>query len=115
MSRPLPITQSEIKEARGKLIAERPRWNFEGAQKILGLKTLKEKQACADQLVINQVGGHANEGEILFALANDFVTCGKRDEMSETLERNRITVANELVDGLGEGGRERIGGFRHVW
>jgi hypothetical protein len=49
--RPRPITQFEI-EARGKLIAERPRWNFEGAQKILGLKTLKEKQTCTDRLVL---------------------------------------------------------------
>ena len=42
------------------------------------------------------------------------MACGKRDQMSETLECDRITIANELVDDLGEGARERIGGFRHV-
>src|SRR4029077_15082 len=69
--------------------------------------------ARADQLVINEVGGHSNQCEILFSLPNDFVACGKRNEMIETLERNRITVVYELVDGLGEGGSERIRGFRH--
>src|SRR5207244_941540 len=67
---------------------------------------------CADQLVINQVGGHANQREILLLLPNDFVACGKRNEVSETLERNRIAVVYELVNGLGEGGSQRVGDFR---
>ncbi|MCY1432144.1 hypothetical protein D9M71_481340 [compost metagenome] len=50
-----------------------------------------------DQLVVDQVRGHPHQGQVFLALANDFVTRGRRDQVSKAFERDRIAVVYELL------------------
>ncbi|MNX87170.1 hypothetical protein D3C86_1190840 [compost metagenome] len=50
-----------------------------------------------DQLVVDQVRGHPHQGQVFLALANDFVTRRRRDQVSEAFERNGIAVVYELL------------------
>ncbi|MNZ80942.1 hypothetical protein D3C78_995960 [compost metagenome] len=50
-----------------------------------------------DQLVVDQVRGHPHQGQVFLALANDFVTGGRRDQVSKAFERDRIAVVYELL------------------
>ena len=59
--------------------------------------------AHADQLVIDQVGRHPDEGEPPLALADDLVAGRMGDEMGEPLHGDRVAVG----DGLGHRLRER--------
>ena len=65
------------------------------------------RQACArahpDQLVVDQVRRHANERQLASRLADQLVPRSERDQVREALERDRVAVADERSDGLGEG------------
>jgi len=54
----------------------------------------------ADHLIVNDIGCEPDKGEIAPLLPDDFVSGSKRNEMTETLEREGIPVVNEFVDGL---------------
>src|SRR5262249_50598058 len=56
------------------------------------------RAACTDQLIVNDVGSHANEGELLALLANDFVSGGKRDEMGKAFHGDGVAVAHQRGD-----------------
>src|SRR5215475_8189246 len=58
------------------------------------------RAAGADELVVNDVGRHADEGEILAALTNDLMTGGERNEMRKTLHRDGIAVMKVSADGV---------------
>jgi hypothetical protein len=50
--------------------------------------------AHADELIVNEVGRHSDQGEVPAALADDLVPRRKRDEMGEPLHSHRIAVAD---------------------
>src|SRR5262249_23926446 len=60
------------------------------------------RAAHADQLVVEDVGRHADELEVLAALANHFVAGGEGDEMREAFHRYRLAVSHETRDRVGE-------------
>ncbi len=53
-----------------------------------------------DQLVVDDVGCHAHEMQVAALLADDLVTGGMRDQMGETLERQRVAVVHVRGNGL---------------
>jgi hypothetical protein len=69
-----------------------------------GIAAPREDQASgaagADDLVVDQIGGHANECQFAAALADDFVCRGERDQMREALHRDNVAVADGLLDGI---------------
>ena len=71
-----------------------------------GVAAVREGQpACpahADQLVVDDVRGHADERQLLSALADDLVGGRERHEVREALERELVTVAHQLRDRVGE-------------
>src|SRR5690606_9494552 len=50
----------------------------------------------ADHLVVDQVRGHADQCQITFALANDFMTRGEGNQVGEAFHRDGITVVDVL-------------------
>ena len=62
------------------------------------------RRAHADQLVVDQVGRHADQRQVLAALADRLVAGGERDQVGEALEGDRVAVADDLLDGLREAG-----------
>src|SRR5271165_2704440 len=54
----------------------------------------------ADHLVINQVGRHANQSQVLAPLADDLMARGERDQMSESLHRQHRAIDYQLGHGL---------------
>ena len=66
--------------------------------------------AHANQLVINQIRRHADQAKIAPLLANDFVSCGGRNQMSKAFERNRIAVMDQFGNSFAQG--DNFCGFR---
>ena len=66
-----------------------------------------------DQLVINQVWSHPDQGQISFSLSNNFVARREGNQMSETFQGDGIAVMNELMNCLRETGSEGFWVFRH--
>ena len=58
--------------------------------------------AHADELVVDQVRRHADQRQVLAALADDLVARGMRNEVGEAFQRHRVAVANGVFDGFGE-------------
>ena len=56
----------------------------------------------ADQLIVNQIRGHADERQIAAALTDDLVTGGEWNQVSEALQSHNVTVANHFLDRLFE-------------
>lgn len=54
--------------------------------------------AGGDHLVVDQVGGHAGQGEVLLALADDFVGGGEADEGGEAFDGDGCAVGDVAVD-----------------
>ena len=52
--------------------------------------------AHANQLIINEIGGHADQGQVPLALANDLMAGGVRDQVGEPFQRNRIAILDEF-------------------
>ena len=63
--------------------------------------------AHADELIVNEVGGHSDQGQVAAALADDLVPRRKRDEMGESLHGHRIAIADGRFHGRGK--REETG------
>src|SRR3979490_3522680 len=59
--------------------------------------------AHADELVIDQVGRHADQREAPAALADDLVAGGVRNEMGEAFHRERVAVADIGLHGGRQG------------
>ena len=68
-------------------------------------------RADADQLVVDHVGGHAHQREILDALADRLMGAGVRDEMGETFESGGVTGFQILRDRFGQRHELRHDGF----
>ena len=49
-------------------------------------------------MIVNHVRSHADEREPALSLANDFMTCGERNQMSETFKRDNVAVVDVLPD-----------------
>ncbi|MCY1496378.1 hypothetical protein D9M68_303130 [compost metagenome] len=69
--------------------------------------------AGADQQVVDQVGGHAHQGQVFLALADDFVGSGSGNQVGEALEGYGVAIVDEAFDGFAEGkdfshGRSRV-------
>ena len=58
--------------------------------------------AHADELVVDQVRRHADQRQVLAALADDLVAGGMGNEMGEAFHRHRVAVADGGLDGFGE-------------
>ena len=66
--------------------------------------------AHADQLIVDQIRGHADERQVLPALADHLMAGGERDEMGEAFHGHRVAVAQIGGDGVGEGEELSHGG-----
>jgi hypothetical protein len=56
----------------------------------------------ADHLIVDQVGCHSNQREVSALLANDFVSCGERYQMSETFQCENTTVLHQSGDSFAQ-------------
>ncbi|MNP42996.1 hypothetical protein D3C76_1367910 [compost metagenome] len=56
----------------------------------------------ADQLIVDQVRGHAYQGQIFLALTNDFMPGGSRNQVGEAFEGDAVAVVDELLHGVVE-------------
>ena len=52
----------------------------------------------ADELIVDQVRGHADHGEIALGLPDDLVSGGERDQVREPFQGDRVAVANRFAD-----------------
>jgi hypothetical protein len=57
----------------------------------------------ADHLVVDDVGRHPDQRQVPTPLADDLLPGGDRDQMGEALQSDRVAVADEGRDGVGEG------------
>ncbi len=65
----------------------------------------KSQLLCApssNQLVIDDVRGHANQRQVSSALANNLVPGGKWNEMGKPLQRNAVAVVHMRGNRLGQ-------------
>jgi hypothetical protein len=60
------------------------------------------RAAHPDQLIVDQIGGHANERQVALLLSNDLVAGGEGDQVSEALQRDRPAIVNIGGDRGGE-------------
>ncbi|MCY1355382.1 hypothetical protein D9M69_418020 [compost metagenome] len=72
------------------------------------------RAAGADQQVVDQVGGHAHQGQVFLALADQLVGSGGRDQVGETFEGNGVAIVDEALDGFAESQEFSHGGSRLV-
>jgi hypothetical protein len=56
--------------------------------------------ARADELIVDQVGRHADERQVPAALPDNFVACREWNQVCEALQSHHITVANHFLDRL---------------
>jgi hypothetical protein len=57
-------------------------------------------RAHADQLVIDQIRRHANQSQVLDALADDLVAGGERNQVREALHGHVVAAMHVQRDGL---------------
>ena len=60
--------------------------------------------ARGDHLVVDEVGGHAGQGQIAPSLADDLVPGSEADEVREPLDGHRVAIAHEVGDGVAHRG-----------
>ena len=60
------------------------------------------RAAHADELVVDQVGRHADQRQVAPPLPDDLVAGRERDEVGEPLHRDRVAVVHEGRDRFGE-------------
>ena len=60
------------------------------------------RAAHADELIVEQIRRHPDQGEMLSALADHLMAGGVRNEMGEAFHRHHVAVADDGLDGLGE-------------
>ena len=58
--------------------------------------------ACADELVVDQVGRHPDQGQIPAPLPDHLVSGGERDQVRESLHGHGVPVVNRPLHGFGE-------------
>src|SRR5262245_25001228 len=63
--------------------------------------------AHADELVVDQVGRHPDQGQMPAALADDLVAGRERDEMGEALHGDGVAITDGLFHRLGQGEKTR--------
>ena len=56
--------------------------------------------ATADQLVVDEVRRHPDNGQVAPPLADDFMSRRRRDQVREALQGDRVAVANHFPDGF---------------
>ena len=61
------------------------------------------RSAHPDHLVIEHVGGHADELELAPSLTQQLVTGRERDQVGEALHGDAVAVVDEGAQGIGEG------------
>ena len=66
--------------------------------------------AHADELIVDQVGRHPDEGQMLAALTDDLVSGRMRNQMGEPLHGHGIAIPDGRFHGLGEGQETRHAG-----
>jgi hypothetical protein len=57
-------------------------------------------EAHSDHLVVENIGRHADQGEIAAILADDFMARGKGDEVRESFEGDGVAIVDEPGDCL---------------
>jgi hypothetical protein len=55
-----------------------------------------------DQLVVDHVRGHPDQGQVTPPLPDHLAAGGERDEVREAFHRHRITIVDGPRDGVGE-------------
>src|SRR5690606_3870100 len=55
------------------------------------------RAASADHLVVDQVRGHADQGQIPLALADDLVAGSEGNQVGEAFQRNGVAIIDEGV------------------
>jgi hypothetical protein len=65
------------------------------------------RRAHADQLIVDEVGHHAHQGQVAAALADGLVAGGVGDQVREALEGRGVAVTQDFCDGIGE--RQELG------
>ena len=68
--------------------------------------------AHADELVVDQVGRHADQRQALLLLADDLVAGGMRDQVGEPLHGHGVAIADGRFHGLGKRQKTRHGTVR---
>ena len=58
------------------------------------------RAARRNHLVVDQVRRQAAQGQVAAPLANDLVTCGKRDQVGEPFDHDDVAVAHVPRDGI---------------
>src|SRR5262245_9995801 len=56
------------------------------------------RRAHADELVVDDVGGHPHQREVTLFLSDQLMSRSMRNEVRETLERDGVAVANEITN-----------------
>jgi hypothetical protein len=54
--------------------------------------------AHADQLIVDQVRGHADQGQVLFLLPDDFVSGGVGNQVGKTFQGDHVAVKDVCGD-----------------
>src|SRR5262245_53150695 len=62
--------------------------------------------AHSDHLIEQQIGGHANERQVLPPLANDLVASRVRNQVREAFQSHTVTIANMAFNSFTE--REKL-------
>jgi len=65
------------------------------------------RAAHPDQLVVHDVGGHADERQLALPLADHLVPGRVRNQMREALQRNGVAVVDEVADRVCERNDQR--------
>ncbi len=63
----------------------------------------KDEPVCdshADQLIVDEVGSHPDEGQVLASLADDLVAGGEGNQMREALHCDRVAILYVPCDRL---------------
>ncbi|MNG07897.1 hypothetical protein D3C84_912220 [compost metagenome] len=55
-----------------------------------------------DQLIVDQVWRHTDQGQLFLALTNDFMPGGSRNQVGEAFEGDAVAVVDELLHGVVE-------------
>ena len=60
------------------------------------------RAARSDELVVDEIGGHPDQGEVAPPLPDHLVPGGERDQVGESLHRHNVAVLHGQCDRLGQ-------------
>src|SRR5262249_50701780 len=66
-----------------------------------------------DELVVHDVRGHPDQGEVTPPLPDDLLPGGHRDEVGEALQRDGVPVVHQLGDRIGQRQQPRPAAHRY--